>query len=86
MVLSVRQVKRIIRSFLISAIEEGEYIGMKKEKKDFKTNCEYSRLLDDIDEIIEEAKEIREELIADGEDPDGYSQKVVDTTRFRFMV
>ena len=55
---------------------------MKKEKKDFTTNCEYSRLLDD---IIEEAKEIREELIADGEDPDEYSQKVVDTTRFRFM-
>lgn len=59
---------------------------MKKEKKDFTTNCEYSRLLDDIDDIIEEAKEIREELIADGENPDEYSQKVVDTTRFRFMV
>ena len=57
---------------------------MKKENavKNFKTNCEYSRLLDDIDELIEEAKEIREELIADGEYTDGYSQKVVDTTRF----
>ena len=59
---------------------------MKKEKKDFTTNCDYSRLLDDIGDIIEEAKEIREELIADGENPDGYSQKVVDTTRFSFMV
>lgn len=55
---------------------------MKKEKKDFTTNCEYSGLLDDIDELIEEAKEIREELIEAGEDSDGYSQKVVDTTKF----
>lgn len=59
---------------------------MKKEKKNFTTNCKYSRLLDDIDELIEEAKEIREELIEAGENPDGYSQKVVDTTRFRFMM
>ena len=35
---------------------------------------------------LEEAKEIREELIEAGENPDGYSQKVVDTTRFRFMM